>query len=318
MATPEERLDELARRPLAPLRGRLASGVRNALGASADELTLYARGAGDPGLFGPDSLAWRVHADLPVMLIGGFSSLIYQTLHPLAMAGVASHSRFREDPVGRLQRTARFIAGTTFGATAFAEQLIGEVRAVHLRVRGIAADGRAYAASDPELLTFVHTTEVWSFLRSYQRYAPLPLLRTEKDRYLGEVALIARRLGARDVPGSVEEVRDYLHQIEDQLAVTPEALETVAFLRRSASQDRLEVLGHDVVTAAAVDLLPPHLARQLGFSTLRRFAAPAVHRAAHGFAWSLRWSVGPSLVAQIARERAATSLVGSGAEGSVL
>ena len=103
------------------------------------------------------------------MFIGGLSALLLQSLHPLAMAGVDQHSGFRGDPWGRLARTSHFLAVTTFGSAADAEAEIAQVRAVHRRVRGRAPDGRAYAASDPHLLSWVHVAEVEMFLRAYQR-----------------------------------------------------------------------------------------------------------------------------------------------------
>ncbi|MDH4363327.1 MAG: DUF2236 domain-containing protein, partial [Acidimicrobiia bacterium] len=99
----------------------------------------------DPGLFGPASVAWRVHGESS-MLIGGLRALLLQTLHPLAMAGVADHSDYRRDPWGRLHRTGRFIGATTYGNTATAEHVIAMVTAIHRRVEGTAPDGRHYAA----------------------------------------------------------------------------------------------------------------------------------------------------------------------------
>ncbi|HVB04648.1 MAG TPA: oxygenase MpaB family protein [Acidimicrobiales bacterium] len=300
-----EALAALADPITAPLRRHLSAAVRRALGASPGELDEYREPAGDAGLFGPDSIAWRVHADLPAMLIGGLSALLHQTLHPLAMAGVAAHSRFREDPYGRLQRTARFIAGTTFGATPFAERLVGEVRAVHERVRGTAPDGRRYSAGDPALLTFVHSTEVWAFLRSYQRHSPRPLVRAEKDRYLAEVAVIGERLGAERVPRDVAAVRDYFRAVAPELAFAAEAEETVRFLLHPRAATVGEAAGYRVLLAAAVALLPPEARRQLRFSPLRGLLTPASTVAANVVAHSLRWSVGPSAVAAIARARVA-------------
>jgi uncharacterized protein (DUF2236 family) len=123
--------------------------------------------AGDPGLFGPASACWEVHGDFSSMLIGGMSALLLQMLDPLALAGVLGHSNFREDMLGRLRRTAQFVAGTTFGSTADAERLIARVREVHLAVTGVSTDGRPYSASDPELLTWVHVVEVHSFQRAF-------------------------------------------------------------------------------------------------------------------------------------------------------
>jgi uncharacterized protein (DUF2236 family) len=221
------------------------------------------------------------------------------------MAGVAAHSRFREDPYGRLQRTARFIAGTTFGATPFADRLVGEVRAVHERVRGTAPDGRAYSASDPALLTFVHTTEVWAFLRSYQRHSPRPLVRAEKDRYLKEVAVIGERLGAEQVPRDVVAVRAYFRAVEPELVFTEQAAEAIRFLLHPRTATAGEAVGYRVLLSAAVALLPAEARRRLHFSPLRGVLAPASTVAANAVAHSLRWSVGPSAVAAIARARAA-------------
>jgi hypothetical protein len=112
----------------------------------------------------PDGVARMVHADLPAMLIGGLSALLLQTLHPLAMAGVAEHSNYQADALGRLRRTARFVGTTTFGTVREAEDAIAQVQRVHRRVKGFAADGRPYSADDPDLVTFIHAAETWSFL----------------------------------------------------------------------------------------------------------------------------------------------------------
>ncbi|WP_207855834.1 oxygenase MpaB family protein, partial [Pseudomonas sp. 79_C] len=138
---------------------------------------------GDPGLFGPHSISWQVHGDFPSMLVGGISALMLQLLHPLALAGVWDHSNFREDLLGRLRRTSQFISGTTFGATRDAEWLIDKVRTIHLQVTGTAPDGRPYAASDPDLLTWVHVAEVSSFLAAHLRYRNPHLARAEHDAY---------------------------------------------------------------------------------------------------------------------------------------
>ena len=107
---------------------------------------------------------WRVQADAS-MFAAGIRALLLQSLHPLAMAGVAGHSGYKGDPWGRLQRTSTFLATTTFGTIEDAEALIERIRGIHERVRGRAPDGRQYAASDPHLLKWVHIAEADSFLR---------------------------------------------------------------------------------------------------------------------------------------------------------
>ncbi|MDA8291800.1 MAG: oxygenase MpaB family protein [Actinomycetota bacterium] len=279
------------------------AGVARALGDVPSGLDAYREPAGDPGLFGPRSVAWQVHADLPSLVVGGVSSLMLQTLHPLAMAGVAGHSRYRDDPFGRLQRTAAFVAGTTFGGRPVVDRLVAHVRATHLAVRGVAPDGRPYSASDPDLLTWVHTAEVWSFLRSYQRYGPRPLLRSEKDRYLAEVAEVARLLGARDVPCSVDDVREYLRSVRPELAATDDAIDAVAFLRRPLGTRPADAAAHRVVAAAAVDLLPTFARRALRLRPGSPLGAAAARSAGLGLALTVRWALGPSLVREAATGR---------------
>src|SRR5476651_98118 len=198
------------------IRSRIETQLMSLTGLSLGQLDLE-NPKGDPGLFGPDSVSWQVHGDFSSMLIGGISALMLQALHPLALAGVWDHSNFREDMIGRLRRTSQFIAGTTFGSRKDADWLIEKVRTIHLQVVGTAPDGRPYAASDPDLLTWVHVAEVSSFLAAHLRYCNPGLSVSEQDRYYDEVALIAERLGATNVPRSSQQVADYLEAIRPQL-----------------------------------------------------------------------------------------------------
>src|SRR5262245_33753204 len=123
---------------------------------------------GDAGLFGPDSVVWRVHAD-PVMLVGGLRALLVQALEPRAMAAVDQHSKFREDPWGRLERTTRFVLATTYGDTAAAESAAATVRGVHARIHGVdQITSQEYSARDPDLLLWIHAVEVESFVLAYR------------------------------------------------------------------------------------------------------------------------------------------------------
>src|SRR5436309_4579720 len=125
----------------------------------------------DAGIFGPDSVAWRLHAD-PVMLIGGLRALMVQALEPRAMAAVDQHSKYRTDPWGRLERTTEFVMTTTYGDTASAEAAAARVRKVHERIRGVdPVTGCPYAGNDPDLLLWIHAVEVDSFLLAYRTYA---------------------------------------------------------------------------------------------------------------------------------------------------
>src|SRR5664280_298970 len=216
--------------PMGPVRGMMASTLRSKFGGP---LVSFDDSPGDPGLFGPDSVTWRVHSDMPAMLIGGVSSLLLQTLHPGAMAGVADFSVYEEDPLGRLQRTGTFVGGTIFGSTATAEKLIDIVKHVHLSVSGVRPDGVPYAASDPHLLCWVHVAEHAQFLRAHQLFGVRPLRTPDVDRYFAEVAEVARRLGATDVPTDAIGVDDYFAAVRPELqfgAQTAKGLESLQAL----------------------------------------------------------------------------------------
>src|SRR5499427_8983903 len=155
-------------------------------------------GLGDDfGLFGPGSMAWKLHLE-PALLVGGLRALMVQALHPLAIAAVADHSNYREDVWGRYARTSNYVVTTIFGTKRQAEALGVRVREVHRPIRGIdRVTGRPYAADDPELLLWIHTTLVESFLASYRRFVG-PLSSVAGDRYVAEMVRQAALVGLRD------------------------------------------------------------------------------------------------------------------------
>ncbi len=237
------------------LRRRIETQVMSLTGLALGQLDLESP-KGDPGLFGPHSVSWQVHGDFPSMLVGGISALMLQLLHPLALAGVWDHSNFREDLLGRLRRTSQFISGTTFGATGDAEWLIEKVRTIHLQVTGTAPDGRPYAASDPALLTWVHVAEVSSFLAAHLRYRNPHMPRSEQDAYYNEIALIAERLGARDVPRSCQQVDAYLQAMRPQLHCDARSREVMRILLDAPAPSRLAQPVGKLMLHAGIDLLP--------------------------------------------------------------
>jgi uncharacterized protein (DUF2236 family) len=173
--------------------------------------------SGDRGLFGPESIAWKVHADFISMMIGGISSLILQALHPQALAGVWDHSSFREDLKGRLGRTAFFIAATTYGPTDMADKIINKVNQIHTNIRGLDEFGKPYSATDPHLLAWVHLTETHSFMQSFEDYRVERLSLKEKDQYFLEMKSLGERMGAKDLPSTYsrtnEAIKNYIPEL---------------------------------------------------------------------------------------------------------
>lgn len=210
---------------------------------------------GDPGLFGPDSATWQIHADFPGMLSGGLCALMLQTLHPAALAGVWDHSNFRSDLIGRLRRTTNFVAGTSYASTADAHALIARVRRIHSKVRGLTESGAPYSADDPALLTWVHVTEAYGFLQGYRRYAgPVPTI--DADRYYDETRVIAEALGAQNVPRSEQEVARYFSAVQPQLAMTERSRTVLAILQQMKLPVPVAGVSRDIFLGAGAALLP--------------------------------------------------------------
>ena len=272
------------------IRRRIETQVMSLTGLSLGQLDLE-NPKGDPGLFGPDSISWRVHGDFPSMLIGGISALLLQLLHPLALAGVWDHSNFRQDLLGRLRRTSQFISGTTFGATGDANWLLEKVRTIHLQVVGTSADGRPYAASDPDLLTWVHVAEVSSFLAAHLRYRNPDLSLAEQDAYYAEIALIAERLGARDVPRSSQQVADYLQAMRPQLYADERSHEVVQVLLDASAPSRLAKPVGSLMLRAGIDLLPEWASDMLELQQhplQRRLLRLGINTTAPVLRWAMR------------------------------
>ncbi len=178
----------------------------------------------DAGLFGPESITWRVHAD-PVLWVGGLRSLLLQALHPVAMAGVAQNSAFRDDAWGRLLRTARYVGTTTYGSTAEAGAAGAVVRRVHRGLRGIEpVSGRQFTVEDDDLLRWVHCCLVESFLTTYQR-AGGGLDAADADRYVAEQTRMAPLVGlaATEVPASAAELSAYFDEVRPGLRASRDA-----------------------------------------------------------------------------------------------
>ncbi|WP_337975067.1 oxygenase MpaB family protein [Cellulomonas sp. NTE-D12] len=216
-----------------------------------------------PRWFDPDSPIGRVHGDAS-MFVGGVGALLLQSLHPLVMTAVADHSGYRQDPWGRLQNTATFIAATTFGTSAAAERAIAIVKAVHKRVVGAMPDGTPYAAGDPHLLSWVHLGEAESFLLAHQHLGRRPLDRAGCDEYVAQTAVVARALGVVDPPVTYAGLRAQLADFRGELAATSAARDVATFLLHTPPLPRAARPGYALITSGALALLPPWARRELG------------------------------------------------------
>lgn len=276
--------------PVEDVRLRLQRTVRTFLTGSPAP-AVHPVDRDDPGLFGPDSVTWRVHADT-AMFIGGLRALLIQTMHPLTMAGVADHSEYRRDPLGRFQRTVHYVGITTYGTTAEAEAVISRVRRVHGRVVGTAPDGRRYAANDPHLLGWVHLTEVDSFLAAYQRYSTQPLSPAEADTYVAEMAQLGHRIGAAQPPTSVAEMNAAMEAFRPELHVGRQARDAVRFLLVPPFP-LIARPAYGIVAGAAVSLLPSWARRMLWLPVAPGVEPLVVRPAATALMRVLGWALAP-------------------------
>ena len=243
----------------------------------------------DHALFPRDSVIWQVHGDVTSMMAGGIAALLLQMLHPGALGGVWDHSDVHSDMLGRLRRTARFIAVTTYGERDSALAAIAKVRQIHEQVRGMLADGTPYRADDPHMLSWVHVAGALMFLDGWRRYGDPGMSMTDQDRYLAEAGEVARMLGADRVPdtrsAAEQLVRDFRHELradDRSRAFRDLVLNVPAPSIAEAAVQRL-------LTGAAVDLLPGW-ARQMHDVRGLPLAAPPLRAATFGLASTLRWA----------------------------
>lgn len=240
-------------------------------------------------LYPEHSVIWRVHGDVTTMMVGGVSALLLQMLHPAALAGIWDHSTFREDMLGRLRRTARFIAVTTYADRADALAAIDRVRQVHDRVKGTLPEGTPYSANDPHLLAWVHVTEALCFLDAWIRYGEPGMSRADQDIYFAQFADVARRLGAAPVPESRAEAEALVKQLRPKLRADARTREVARLVLRQKASTPAAVPVQKIIMEAAVDLLP-YWARALHSLPSRHLSRPVVRLSTAMVASSLRWA----------------------------
>ena len=242
----------------------------------------------DEALFARDTPIRLVHADLVGMMTGGVRALLLQMLHPHALQGVLDHSNFREDMHGRLQRTARFIAVTTFGHRDEAMKAIGRVNRIHAKVGGILPNGTRYEATNPRTLAWVHVTEAQSFLAGYIRHVRPGMPVAEQDEYYRQFAVIARALGADPVPETRAEADKIFRTLRHDLATSPEAREVAQLVLNQRPEGAPRSV-QTMITADSVAMLPSFARTMLGLQRPLLSAFPA-RAATWGMGRTLRWA----------------------------
>ena len=258
----------------------------------------FSEPAGDPGLFGPDSAIWYVHADV-AGLVGGLSGLLLGALHQPTMYGTNQHSSYSDDPLARLGRTASFVNAMTWGSTPVVERTCDLVRTLHRQVRGTMPDGRPYAADDSEQLIWTAMTQAHCVMRAHLRYHPRPVSGARIDEYYAQYSRFATELGASgEVPSSRAAVDEYFTGMRPLLTFAEETADLADFFRRPFGPDPVSKAASLVITRAAFDTLPGWARRLYGSRPGLAGTVPhAIERtltqqSARVLLGTLRWSLG--------------------------
>ena len=290
MASPPALVTDRARTLSPAAQNRLGHALRDRVaGEDAPAAARRIWQTPGPRWFTEDDPIWIVNQDA-AMFPGGITSLLLQSLHPGAMAGVAGHSGYKGDPWGRLQRTSTYLATVTFGTIEHAQEAIAHVRGIHERVRGKDHRGRPYRASDPHLLRWVHVAENWSFLAAHQAFSDRPLTPAEADTFVDQTRVSGELLGATDLPRTVAELEDRIEGYRPELEASPAAREAAAFLLREPPLPLAAKPGYALLAAGGVALLPEWARRELDIP-LPRVVRPLARGAGRFGVAAVRWGM---------------------------
>ena len=271
---------------LAPVRRALVRQVRSTFNdRSKGEKPVP---ASDEALFPPGSVIRRVHGDVTSMMVGGIAALLTQMLHPKALAGVWDHSDVHGDMLGRLRRTARFIAVTTYAHRDQAEAAIDRVKAIHEQVSGALPDGTEYRATDPWLLAWVHVAGAVNFLDGWRRYGEPRMSAADQDTYFAESGDIARMLDADPVPRTRAEAERLISRLRSELSADQRTRAFRDLVLEAPVRSVAEVPVQSLLMNAAVDLMPGFARDMHGLR--RPLMSPVVRGVTYGMAQTLRWA----------------------------
>lgn len=282
------------------LRNRVIRSATSPFGHAPYPLANTLDYAGDPGLAGPGSVSWTVIGDVAAF-VGGIRGLLIQAAHPEVVAGVGDHSRYREDPLGRLSRTSSYVTATTYGAMPEVEQAVAQVTRIHRVVSGVSSRGIPYDAGDPGFSAWVHNALTDSFLTAHIVYGGIDLTSEEADRFVIEQQAVGALLGTDPMPDSAAALSAWITGHPD-VAASPEMRDAIDFLTDPPLDPAIK-LGYKVLLEAAVVTIPERIRDVLGLSP--KPGAKAVGRSVVG---GLRWALGYSPTWRLALERTSSPI----------
>ena len=223
----------------------------------------------DSGLFLPSDAPWIVHRDFAT-LVGGIRALLLQAMHPGALGGVTQHSRYEEDPLGRLSGTIRWLTVTTFGSSTAVSQEANRVNRMHEKVSGNYQDkfgsSKSYRASDPDLLLWVHIAFMDSFLRSHQLYSKAPIP-GGADAYVRLWGKSVEPLGLSAVPQNEAELLRSMSEYSSVLNCDAKALSVIRWIKNAPLPKAARPV-YALLFQAALASLPTEIKNKIGMQHL--------------------------------------------------
>lgn len=267
------------------LPSRLGEAVSSLLRPNHEMVVDFTRPVGEPALMLPDSVSWRVFKNPVALFVGGVAAVLLELAEPRVRTGVWQHTNFRSEPLKRMQRTGLAAMVTIYAAQSTAASMIAGIRRTHDRISGVTPCGRAYRASDPELLTWVHATAGFGFLEAYCRFVR-PLSTEDRDRFYAESQPVAERYGVPDGPKSSAELEALFRAMREVLEPSEVVFEFLRIVRNAPlAPPPLRPL-QQLFVRAAVEIVPPRVRQILGLNdglsrweeTLVRLAGSATDR----------------------------------------
>ncbi len=268
------------------MRNRITRTTTGLFAHAPDPLANSLDHMGDPGLFGPDSVTWHVIGDVATF-VGGIRALLVQAAHQEVAAGVADHSRYKDDPLGRLSRTSAYVTATAFGAMPEVDRAVLIVRRAHRPVRGESHRLRAYAADDAGHAAWVHNVLTDSFLVAHQHYGKDKLDERHADRFVAEQTAVGRLLDASPLPRTADVLSDWVENHPD-IGISPGMVNAVDFLRKPPLPLLVRIPYRALYWAAAATI-PVSIRTVIGVK--RKPGAIALGKVVVTF---LRWALGSS------------------------
>ncbi len=218
---------------------------------------------GDIGLFGPESVTWRIISDVSGFM-AGLRALMVQAAHPEIVDGFSEHSQLHQDPIGRISRTGDYVAVTSFGAMPEVQQMVSMVKKIHERVKGVSSRGISYSANQPDLAAWVHYSLIQSFLVAYRLYGDEPLSNQDADRFVYEQIKLAKLMDINIFIETEKELMDWIKYHKD-LEQTQSTRNIMSFLKHPPLNLSMR-LGYSLLFDAATNSIPKQIQEVLSLT----------------------------------------------------